>query len=161
MKGDAEARYRSFDKESVMSSDRQIDVDVPRCHQYDELLSSSLGHSKMKRVIKAWLRAHSDCSADNAALIGRSSAQRPPPLVYWQGLDSLAAPFVRLHFTDEALAFACLDAFIDRYLHNMFLKDNSKVIQGVLLRLLSLSLTHSSPLSNLLDTVTNYTVLIT
>ena len=29
-----------------------------------------------------------------------------------------------------ALAFACLAAFIPKYLHNFFLKDNSAIIQG-------------------------------
>ena len=60
----------------------QLEVDVPRCHQYDELLSSPDGHNKLKRVLKAWLAIH-------------------PQYVYWQGLDSLAAPFVHLNFNNE------------------------------------------------------------
>ena len=31
---------------------RQLEVDIPRCHQYDELLSSPEGHRKMKNVLK-------------------------------------------------------------------------------------------------------------
>ncbi|RKP35070.1 rab-GTPase-TBC domain-containing protein, partial [Dimargaris cristalligena] len=62
--------YRHVDKESPGASDKQIDVDIPRCHQYHNLLGSSEGHVKMRRVLKAWLRAH-------------------PHLVYWQGLDSV------------------------------------------------------------------------
>lgn len=30
----------------------------------------------------------------------------------------------------SALAYTCLSAFIPKYLHNFFLKDNSQVIQG-------------------------------
>lgn len=45
----------------------QIEVDIPRCHQYDGLLSSPTGHIKFKRVLKAWVVSHSD-------------------LVYWQGM---------------------------------------------------------------------------
>ena len=60
----------------------QIEVDVPRCHQYCELLSSPVGHLKLKRLLKAWVTAH-------------------PEYVYWQGLDSLCAPFLYLHFNDE------------------------------------------------------------
>lgn len=49
----------------------QIEVDIPRCHQYDELLSSPQGHRKFRRVLKAWVVSH-------------------PDLVYWQG-ESLSA----------------------------------------------------------------------
>ena len=60
----------------------QIEVDIPRCHQYDELLSSCEGHQKFKRVLKAWVVSH-------------------PQYVYWQGLDSLCAPFLFLNFNNE------------------------------------------------------------
>ena len=88
----------------------QIDVDIPRCHQYDELLCSPRAHHQLRRVIKAWI-------------ITRQSSG----YVYWQGLDSLCAPFVHLFFDCEPLAFACADAFIERYVHGYFLKDNSQV----------------------------------
>lgn len=64
----------------------QIEVDIPRCHQYNELLSSSAGHGKFKRVLKAWVKNH-------------------PEYVYWQGLDSLCAPFLFLNFHDEGKLF--------------------------------------------------------
>lgn len=51
-------------------------------------------------------------------------------LVYWQGLDSLCAPFVYLNFNNEPLAYASLTAFIPKYLNNFFLKDNSLIING-------------------------------
>ena len=44
----------------------KIEVDIPRCHQYDALLSSPAAHRKFKRVLKAWVVSH-------------------PDLVYWQG----------------------------------------------------------------------------
>ncbi len=87
----------------------QIDVDIPRCHQYDELLCSPRAHAQLRRVLKAWVHQHRD------------------EYVYWQGLDSLCAPFVHLFFDCEPLAFACAQAFIDRYVHRYFLKDNSQV----------------------------------
>lgn len=129
-------------------------MDIPRCHQYHELLSSPIAHAKFKRILKAWVVSH-------------------PQYVYWQGLDSLSAPFLALNFNNEgmycctlqcnviflywflfrwrnlkcsyqfpkvtlwllrkyfsALAYTCLSAFIPKYLHNFFLKDNSQVIQG-------------------------------
>jgi hypothetical protein len=85
--------------------DTQLEVDVPRCHQYDELLSSPDGHVKLKRVLKAWLATHSQ-------------------YVYWQGLDSLAAPFVHLNFNNEGLRCVCSFEFcfcsFDVMLINLF-----------------------------------------
>lgn len=74
--------YERIDKWTPTQTDRQIDVDIPRCHQYDELLSSPEGHRKLKRLLKAWVQAH-------------------PQYVYWQGLDSLTAPFLYLNFNNE------------------------------------------------------------
>lgn len=74
--------YAAIDKITPTSTDRQIDVDIPRCHQYDELLSSPDGHRKLKRLLKAWVTSH-------------------PQYVYWQGLDSLTAPFLYLNFNNE------------------------------------------------------------
>ncbi|XP_011498464.1 PREDICTED: TBC domain-containing protein kinase-like protein [Ceratosolen solmsi marchali] len=111
--GDIQKRYDMIDKETPTHTDRQIEVDIPRCHQYSELLSSGAGHERLQRLLKAWVR-------DN------------PHYVYWQGLDSLTAPFLYLNFNNEARAFACLSAFIPKYLHKFFLKDNSAVIQEYL-----------------------------
>lgn len=111
LKGDIVAAYERIDKESPNPTDRQIEVDVPRCHQYDELLSSPEAHAKLKRILKAWI-------LDN------------PQYVYWQGLDSLCAPFLSLNFFDEFLVFSSFSAFIPKYLFNFFLKNNSEVIHG-------------------------------
>ncbi|VDO97890.1 unnamed protein product [Heligmosomoides polygyrus] len=95
---------------SVHVSDRQLDVDIPRCHQYEELMTSPAAHYGLRRLLKAWLISH-------------------PQYVYWQGCDSLAAPFLLLHFNRLPTALACLTAFIKKYLNDFFLKDNSAVIQ--------------------------------
>ena len=126
--------YTAIDKESPSPVDRQIEVDIPRCHQYNELLASPEGHRKLKRVLKAWV-------VDN------------PGLVYWQGLDSLAAPFLFLNFNDEALAWSCLSAFIPKYLHNMFLKENAAVIQEYLAKFSHLQAFHDPELFNHLDDI--------
>ncbi|KRY92428.1 TBC domain-containing protein kinase-like protein [Trichinella pseudospiralis] len=106
-------KYANIDKESPTAADRQIEVDIPRCHQYDELLSSPTAHEKFKRIIKAWIVSH-------------------PHYVYWQGLDSLCAPFLHLNFSNESLAYGCLSSFIDNFLKDFFLKDNSEVMQEYL-----------------------------
>ncbi|KAI9497994.1 rab-GTPase-TBC domain-containing protein [Zychaea mexicana] len=108
--GDVETEYQRIDKYNDIASDRQIDVDVPRCHQYNQLLASSAGHEKLRRLLKSWVSSNKKW-------------------VYWQGLDSLCAPFLTLNFNDEALAFACLQKFILKFLNNFFLRDNSAVLQ--------------------------------
>lgn len=127
--GDIESQYRAIDKETVTLTDRQIEVDIPRCHQYNELLSSCEGHRKLKRVLKAWVVSH-------------------PQYVYWQGLDSLCAPFLYLNFNFEARAYACLSAFVPKYLHNFFLKDNSAVIREYLIKFSHLITFHDPTLAN-------------
>ena len=107
--------YERIDKISSTSTDRQIAVDIPRCHQYNDLLASTEGHRKLTRILKAWL-AFNEANGE----------------VYWQGLDSLAAPFVILNFNNEPQAFACFNLFIKKYLHGFFQKDNSASIQEYL-----------------------------
>ncbi|XP_054167454.1 TBC domain-containing protein kinase-like protein, partial [Oppia nitens] len=107
--------YEQIDKLTATQTDRQISVDIPRCHQYNDLLASPQGHRKLTRVLKAWLR-HNEAKGD----------------VYWQGLDSLAAPFVILNFNNEPQAFACFNAFTHKYLKGFFQRDNSRVIQEYL-----------------------------
>ena len=134
IKSDVLSVYNAIDKETPNPVDRQIEVDIPRCHQYNELLASEEGHRKLKRVLKAWVVHH-------------------PTLVYWQGLDSLAAPFLLLNFNNEAAAWACLSAFIPKYLHNMFQKDNAPVIQEYLAKFSQLQAFYDPALFNHLDDI--------
>ncbi|CAF1149659.1 unnamed protein product [Adineta ricciae] len=127
--------YNRINKDDIAPAViRQIEVDIPRCHQYDELLSSPEGHQRMKNVLKAWIASHTN-------------------LVYWQGLDSLCAPFVYLNFNNEALAYASLTAFIPKYLNNFFLKDNSLIINEYLAVFSHLIAFHHPDLSNRLETI--------
>uniref|UniRef100_A0A8C1KAK0 TBC domain-containing protein kinase-like protein n=1 Tax=Cyprinus carpio TaxID=7962 RepID=A0A8C1KAK0_CYPCA len=132
--GDIQSKYDGIDKDTPIPTDRQIEVDIPRCHQYDELLSSPQGQIKFRQVLKAWVVSH-------------------PDLVYWQGLDSLCAPFLYLNFSNEALAYACMSAFIPKYLYNFFLKDNSHVIQEYLTVFSQIIAFHDPELSNHLNEI--------
>jgi hypothetical protein len=111
---DAQQIYDSIDKESEGPSDHQIDLDIPRCHQYNPLLSSPEGHRKMRRILKAWVAHNTD-------------------MLYWQGLDSLLAPFLTLSFNDEARAFCCLQETVSKYLSNFFKRGNGMYLQAYLL----------------------------
>lgn len=121
--------YTAIDKLAPTPADKQIEVDIPRCHQYSDLLSSPVGHQKLQRLAKSWVATQSR-------------------YVYWQGLDSLIAPLLYLNFNDEALAFACLSAIIDKYMCNFFLRDNTPVIQECLSVFNQLLAFHDPVLSN-------------
>ncbi|XP_052872846.1 TBC domain-containing protein kinase-like protein [Anopheles cruzii] len=120
--------FERLDKCSPTHTDRQIEVDIPRCHQYNDLLSSPEGHTKLKRLLKAWVTAH-------------------PQYVYWQGLDSLTAPFLFLNFNNEERAFLSLYKFIPKYLHLFFLKDNSSIIKEYLVKFSQLIFFHEPVLA--------------
>ncbi|KAJ3256991.1 hypothetical protein HK103_004974 [Boothiomyces macroporosus] len=53
--GDPELEYDEYKTNVEDTSDKQLDLDIPRCHQYHELLATPLGHQKLKRVLKAWI----------------------------------------------------------------------------------------------------------
>ncbi|XP_018562554.1 TBC domain-containing protein kinase-like protein [Anoplophora glabripennis] len=137
VKGDYKKQYLRIDKTTSTATDRQIEVDIPRCHQYNELLSSTEGHKKLKRILKAWVYKNTQ-------------------YVYWQGLDSLTAPFIYLNFNDEAKAFACLSEFVPKYLHKFFLKDNSMVIEEYLAKFSQLIAFHDPALANHLYEINFY-----
>ncbi|XP_030758125.1 TBC domain-containing protein kinase-like protein [Sitophilus oryzae] len=129
--------YLRLDKYSHTTTDRQIEVDIPRCHQYNELLSSTEGHKKLKRILKAWVYKNAQ-------------------YVYWQGLDSLTAPFLYLNFNDEAKAFACLSNFVPKFLHKFFLKDNAVIIEEYLWKFSQLIAFHDPELANHLHEINFY-----
>uniref|UniRef100_A0A673W534 TBC1 domain containing kinase n=1 Tax=Salmo trutta TaxID=8032 RepID=A0A673W534_SALTR len=102
VEGDIQAKYDSIDKDTPIPTDRQIEVDIPRCHQYDELLSSPQGHRKFRRVLKAWVVSH-------------------PDLVYWQvtHIHTVLWSIDNSHVIQEYLTvFSQMIAFHDPELSN-------------------------------------------
>jgi TBC domain-containing protein kinase-like protein len=83
IQGDPQVTFDVFDRDIATAMDHQLKLDIPRCHQYHELLSSSCGHEKLRRVLKAWVVSETGSH------------------VYWQGLDSVSAPFVATMYNDE------------------------------------------------------------
>lgn len=131
----SKAVYESIDKTIPVATDRQISVDIPRCHQYNDLMASPQGHQKLARILKAWLNYNSS------------------KYVYWQGLDSLAAPFLLLNFDDEAVAFASLNAFVEKYLRGFFKKDNQLLVQQYLGMFSELLFYHDATLASHLESL--------
>eukprot|EP00744_Colponema_vietnamica_P018484 GILI01026088.1.p1 GENE.GILI01026088.1~~GILI01026088.1.p1 ORF type:complete len:620 (-),score=138.69 GILI01026088.1:37-1896(-) len=98
--------YHSINTYRPMGSDRQIAVDVPRCHQYHHLMSGVEGHRKLHLMCKAWLSLH-------------------PTFVYWQGVDSIAAVILSTAFNDVPLATAALGAVVNTYVPHYYNKDRT------------------------------------
>ncbi|KPA73742.1 hypothetical protein ABB37_09646 [Leptomonas pyrrhocoris] len=91
----AYAVHRTAAKPSL--NDRQLAVDIPRCHAYHPLLASSKGSAQLQRLLKAWLFLH-------------------PRYAYWQGLDSVCAVLLTVSPHDEAMVLAQLDAIVDGFI---------------------------------------------
>ncbi|KAL2914635.1 hypothetical protein HK105_205773 [Polyrhizophydium stewartii] len=125
VRGDTDALYAAFDKDTEADTDRQ----------YNELLSSPVGHAKLKRILKAWI----ECER------GRH--------VYWQGLDSMCAPFLALNFDDEALAFASMRSFISSFCQGFFVHDNSKLMREFMLAFRYILSFHDPELSSHLHSI--------
>ncbi|KEG10220.1 putative GTPase activating protein [Trypanosoma grayi] len=89
--------YHALNTARPSAADRQLAVDIPRCHQYHPLLASVEGNERLGRIIKAWL------------LLNRG-------LTYWQGMDSVCAILLAASFTDEALVAAQLEKLTLHYI---------------------------------------------
>ena len=92
--------------------DRQLEVDLPRCHSYHPQINSPAGQYKLKRLIKAFLK-----------LEGNEN------LVYWQGLDSIAAIFLTVFYYEDHVALHCLNEFVHRYLACFFVENNAPAVE--------------------------------
>ncbi|CCD66520.2 TBC domain-containing protein kinase-like protein [Caenorhabditis elegans] len=107
--------YLNLDVLASHSSDRQLEVDIPRCHQYDSYMTTPAIQESLRKVLKGW------------QIVTESQH-----FVYWQGCDSLATPFLLANMSKPHVAFACFKEFTYRYCHKFYLKDNSEVIKEYL-----------------------------
>ncbi|KAF1765935.1 hypothetical protein GCK72_005888 [Caenorhabditis remanei] len=107
--------YLNLDVLASHSSDRQLEVDIPRCHQYDSFMTTPAIQESLRKVLKGWQII---TESDN--------------YVYWQGCDSLATPFLLANMSKPHVAYACFKEFTHRYCHKFYLKDNSEVIKEYL-----------------------------
>lgn len=77
--------------------DRQIAMDLPRCHPYHVALSTEEGRGRLCTVLKACLRLR-------------------PQWSYWQGMDTVAAVALSVSGSDVALATLLLVRLISRFI---------------------------------------------
>jgi TBC domain-containing protein kinase-like protein len=80
--------------------DRQLAVDVQRCHQYLPFLNSPYGRARLERILQLWLWTN-------------------PQTSYFQGFDSVCAVFVVVFAESESLAFSCFSEMMRKYLYSM------------------------------------------
>ena len=108
--------WTAIDHAADGPADHQIAVDVPRCNARHELLGTPEGRKRLTRVLRAWVASN-------------------PGLEYWQGLDSLSAPFVAITWDSggEERAFHMLQRMVRKYLSGMFLQKNTSMLQTQLI----------------------------
>uniref|UniRef100_A0A1I7TRZ0 Protein kinase domain-containing protein n=1 Tax=Caenorhabditis tropicalis TaxID=1561998 RepID=A0A1I7TRZ0_9PELO len=100
--------YLNLDVLAPHSSDRQLEVDIPRCHQYDSFMTTPAIQESLRKVLKGWQII---TESDN--------------YVYWQGCDSLATPFLLANMSKPQYlgVFYHLVAYVDPVLYK-HLKNN-------------------------------------
>ncbi|ESL05621.1 hypothetical protein TRSC58_06723 [Trypanosoma rangeli SC58] len=106
------ATYCALNTSCVSAFDRQLEVDIPRCHQYHPLLATTEGHERLRRVIKAWLLMN-------------------PGLAYWQGMDSVCAVLLAVSFTNEALVAAQLQQLTLHYIPHDAVASSPSGVQSM------------------------------
>lgn len=73
---------------------------------------------------------------------------------YWQGLDSICAPFVWIFFQQEAKAFAAFQAFVEKFRSLYFVVNSRKHLTNQWVEPLSRLLAfHDPELANHLNTI--------
>lgn len=80
-----------------IEQNKQISLDIPRCHQYNLFLSSVAGKKYLESLLKLWFSQH----------VG---------VKYSQGLDSIAAVCVCCFEQDKAAAYHSFDKIVQKYL---------------------------------------------
>uniref|UniRef100_A0A7E4UPR7 Protein kinase domain-containing protein n=1 Tax=Panagrellus redivivus TaxID=6233 RepID=A0A7E4UPR7_PANRE len=92
----------------------QLKLDLPRCHQYDESMSSPYVQANITLLIEKVLAINSDTSA------------------YWQGLDSLIASFALLYPNNLEHGFCLAFDVIERFTPGYFTRLNSHSLEEAL-----------------------------
>lgn len=96
--------------EKPTTNDRQIAVDIPRCHQYVERLASLDGHVRIRQAVKEWLVLH-------------------PSYVYWQGIDSVCAVLLSTRFEQPERLTTLLDRLMETLVPHFFANPS---VQGTI-----------------------------
>jgi hypothetical protein len=99
-----DAVIASVEPFAVTACDRQIAVDIPRCHQYHPLLRTTDGHNRIHAAIKLWLALN-------------------PSLRYWQGVHDVCAPLLALGWDNMSFTAVCLTRLVEQYVPHFFTEN--------------------------------------
>ena len=91
-----EAKLVAF---SASACDRQVLLDLPRCHPSDPLMRSPSGQFAAQRIVRLWLHF---------------ATSRNPAIHYWQGIDSMAATMLTAG-KNELLCAKVLERIIETF----------------------------------------------
>ncbi|KCV68620.1 hypothetical protein, variant 1 [Fonticula alba] len=124
-----ERAYDALDSAAPSASDRQLALDLPRCQPSHSALSSRrTGRRRLARALKSW------CLEPAA---GQGS-------VYWQGLDSVAAPLVSLFLHRPHMAWHQLAGLVELSgLSRLLIEDGASNIRTWFTALARLHVYHS------------------
>lgn len=94
--------YYNFLEECKLTQplQRQLAVDIQRCHQYLPFFNSPYGRARLERILQLWLWVN-------------------PQVSYFQGFDSICAVFVVVYTESESLAFNCFSEMMRKYLYSV------------------------------------------
>ena len=113
-----------------------------------------MSYSKLKRVLKAWVRRHvSQLVYWQGLLYFVSDLCLFPLITCLTGLDSLLAPLLTVFFPNEALAYSALVKVVSKFCREFFRPDNSSPMQEHLLRFRHLLAFHDPVLATHLSTI--------
>lgn len=97
--------YTLLKETTQLESNKQISLDIPRCHKHNLFLSSSSGRATLELLLKVWV----------------SQTNR---IKYSQGLDSIAATCLILYESDEAAAYYTFSSIICKYLLPVLINED-------------------------------------
>lgn len=109
--------YQFMKETQKFELNKQISLDIPRCHKQNLLLTSFLGRSRLETILKLWL------SKNNG-------------IKYSQGLDSIAAVCISLFEDNEPAAYFAFCKIVSKYLLQVL--KNEELIGNFLLVLRNL-----------------------
>ncbi|KAE9549095.1 hypothetical protein FO519_007695 [Halicephalobus sp. NKZ332] len=132
MKNTASYLFNVCNNPLAVSCKHQLSLDLPRCHQYDEAMTLPSIQAKITLIIEKILAVNPEFSA------------------YWQGLDSLVAPFALLYANNVEDGFTAAFQLVDKFTPDYFTRHSSHALEESLKLFSKLIFFHHCNLANFL-----------
>jgi len=109
-------QYKLISNMQYHDIERQLEQDIPRCHQYHVIMRSETAKRQLTENLITWAIYHPQCD-------------------YWQGLDSICASTVAMYLGNLSVSFAVFEEITSQHLPGMFSKQENKNSKLLYLRL--------------------------